>query len=94
MDNGSIELAKSLMKEIMYDNGVVDRFHPEKYSRRWVNKIAPIAEYFFAKNPQVLENEDINLICCGFQEDVDAKYGKMDGWNELNKVLNDYFNNL
>ena len=39
-DKGHIEIAKSLMKEIQYDNGAVNRWNDEIYPEKWVNKIA------------------------------------------------------
>ena len=59
MDNGHLEIARSLMKEILYDNGYVDRWHPEKsqMSKKWENKIAPIAGVFFEAHPELLTNE-------------------------------------
>ena len=87
----NIEIAKSLMKEIMYDNGAVDRWHPEKYPKKWVNKIAPIAGRFFEHNPSYLTNEHIMNICDGFLEENEKLYGNLVGYKELDKVLNEYF---
>lgn len=86
-----IEIAKSLMKEIMFDNGMVDRWHPEKYPERWVNKIAKSAGVFFDAHPELLTNEDIENICCGEMEENEQKYGSLPEYEQLNKDLNNYF---
>ena len=79
-DAGHIEIAHSLMKDIMSSNGMVDRFHPEPkpYPKKWVNKIAPAAGVFFDSNPDLLTNENILEISDGFEEDNEEKYGKKD----------------
>lgn len=93
-DKGHIEIAKSLMKEIQYDNGAVDRWHAEKYPEKWVNKIALAAGVFFEANPDKLTDEDIFEITCGEMEDSSEAYGNLIGWTELNVVLNEYFDNM
>ncbi len=90
MDNKWIGIAKSMMKEIMYDNGAVDINHPEKYPEKWVEKISIAAVLFFEANPKMLTNEDIENICCGELGENQEKYGKLEGYKELDKVLNDY----
>lgn len=96
MDNGHVEIAKSLMKEIMYDSGVVDRWHPEKYPEKWVNKIAPIAGKFFDLHPKLLTNENIELLATG-SEECDGTFDGLEnyeGFQELNDVLNEYHDNI
>lgn len=88
-----IELAKALMREIQYDNGMVDRWHPESYPEYWVTKIAEAGAKFFDANPEKLTEDDIFEIACGFHEDNEKIYGPLIGWTELNDVLNDYFDN-
>lgn len=85
-------IAKQLMKEIMYDNGMVDRWHPEKYPKKYVDKISLVAGVFFENNPDVLTNEDIENICCGELSENEEMYGKLHGYENLSKALNDYFN--
>ena len=94
IDPGHIEIAKSLMKEILYDNGYVDRWHPEEkqYSKKWMDKIAVVAGNFFDQNPEVLTDEDIESICCGFVEENEEKYGSLSGYKEMSDILNEYFN--
>jgi len=94
MDNGHIEIAKSLMKEIMYEAGVVDRYNPEAYTEKWVNKIAPIAGKFFELNPELLTNERIEEIGSGFEDGILEFYNHLEGWKELDEVLNDYLDHI
>ena len=93
--SGHIEIANSLMKEIMYSNGMVDRWRPEPkpYPKKWVNKIAPIAGKFFDLYPDLLTDENISEMSDGDVDDNEKKYGGCKGWKELNEVLNDFFNN-
>jgi hypothetical protein len=96
MDNGHIEIAKSLMKEIMYEAGAVDRWNPEKYPEKWINKIAPIAGNFFDLHPELLTNENIELLANG-SDKCDGTFDGLEdyeGFNELSKVLNEYFDNV
>ncbi|MBB6236523.1 hypothetical protein HDC90_001135 [Pedobacter sp. AK013] len=86
-------IAKQLMKEIMYDNGMVDRWHPEKYPTKWIDRISAPAGVFFDANPEILNNEDIDQMCCGELNENQTKYGSLVGYKELDEALNDYFNN-
>jgi hypothetical protein len=95
MDNGHIEIARSLMKTIMYHNGAVDRWNPEKYPEKWVNKIAPVAGKFFDLHPELLTDENIECLSMGSPE-CDGTFAGLEnyeGFQELNEVLNDYFDN-
>ena len=94
MDNGHLEIAKSLMLEILYDNGYIDRWHTEKsqFSKKWQIKIAPVAAMFFDKHPELLTNEHIENICCGEVGENEEMYGKIEGYKELLDILNEYFN--
>jgi len=94
-DSGHIEIAHTLMKEIMYSNGMVNIYYPEPnpYPKKWINKIAPIAGKFFDLYPELLTNENVSEMSDGFVEDNEEKYGKCEGWKELNDVLNEFFNN-
>lgn len=91
---GHIEIAKSLMQEIMYDNGCVNRFEKEKYPNKWVVKIADKAAIFFDNNENCLTNEHIEQIVTGEYEYNNLYYGNMVGYSELNKILNEYFESL
>lgn len=86
-------LAREFMKAIQYDNNMVDRWNPERYPTNWVNRIGNAAELFFDKNPDVkLCDETIDEISTGEEGEILEKYGKMEGFADLHKVLNRYFN--
>ena len=87
------ELALSLMEEIAYDNGFFNRWNPEKYDAKWVNKIGPIAKNFFDKNPGILNNCNIEEICCSEHSEIQNQYGHLEGFKQLHEALNDYFDN-
>jgi len=94
IDPGYLEIAKELMMSILYDNGYIDRWHSEKsqFSKRWQYRIAPIAGKFFDLQPELLTDETVENICCGFVEENQESYGDLDGYKELDKILNEYFN--
>lgn len=94
MDNGHIEMARGLMKTIAYCNGMVDRWHPMKYPKKHLNKITIVAGCFFDKYPELLTNDNITEMCDGEVTEVADKYGKLEGWDELYKALNNYFNRV
>lgn len=85
------ELAKRLMKEIMYDNGMVDRWNTEQYPQNWVDKIAGPADKFFNANPHCYTDEDIENICAGEYGENQLLYSQLEGYAELEEVLNEYF---
>ena len=90
MKEEHIALAKALMKEIMLDNGSVDRNNPEEYSEEWVNKIAPIAGKFFDNNPKYNTEEHIKDIAITDPENLYA----IDGYEELSNVIYDYYDHV
>ena len=69
MDNGHIEIARTLMETIAYCSGAVDRWHPMKYPKKYVNKIAIVSGKFFDKHPELLTDDNILEMCDGFEED-------------------------
>lgn len=87
------ELAVSLLKEIAYDNGFFNRWEPERYDAKWINKVGPLAKAFFDANPERLTDDDIEEICAGEESEIDEKYGKLIGFTELDAALDDYFDN-
>lgn len=84
-------IAEQIMENIAYDNGTVDRWHPMTYPSKWLNNIAKKSFIFFNENPQLMNDEDIEEICNGEETEVQNKYSNLKGWDELNKVLNEYF---
>jgi hypothetical protein len=74
-------IAKAMMKAIQYDNGMVDRWNPERYPTNWVNRIGNIAELFFDDNVSVkLCDETIDQICAGEQGENETLYGGCKHW--------------
>jgi hypothetical protein len=93
MDNGHLEIAKTMMLVILYDNGYIDRWHSEKsqFSVKWQNKIAPVAGKFFDLYPELMTDENIEQICQGEVGETDAIFGKYEGFKELWDILGSYF---
>lgn len=87
-------IANRMMENIAYDNGAVNRFNEMKYNKRWANKIASKIHIFFNLNPQYMNDEDIEQICNGCNEDNQEKFSKLKGYKELDKVLNEYFEDI
>lgn len=86
------KIAARLMQFIQYDNCMVDASNPEYYPLVWVDRIAEIAMPFFILNhPQLLNERDIENICSGFYDDNKKLYGHLPGWQDLDEILNDYF---
>jgi len=93
------DIAKLLMKEILYDNGYVDRWHTEEsqMSTTWEEKIAPIAGSFFDKYPELLTIEDIERIALGGidgddDEDLTVIYKNYyPDIEPLNLILSEYY---
>jgi hypothetical protein len=99
MDNGHLEIARSLMKEILYENGYVDRWHSEEsqMSKKWEVKIAPIAGVFFDNHPELLTDEHIEQIASGgiqgdLYDDLDVIYINYPDIKDLRAILDDYLN--
>jgi hypothetical protein len=88
----AIAVARRLMKEILYDNGMVNRWHPEEYPLDHVERIARVAGPFFKKYRGLYTDPHINHICCGEDTEVEAAYSKYEGWRELTDALNNFFN--
>lgn len=91
-ENSGKAIACLLMKNVMYDNGMVNRWEPEKYPLAVVQRIAAPAKAFFAVHPDLLTVEHLDQIATGFEEDIAERYGKLPGFVELHNALNDWFN--
>ena len=92
------EIARSLMLEILYDNGYIDRWHTEKsqVSEKWLKRIIPIADKFFNDHPELLTNEHIENIGLGGimgdpDEDLDVIYKDYPDISSLRDILNEYY---
>lgn len=95
IDKGYLEIAKSLMMAILYDNGYIDRWHSEEsqFSTKWQNKIAPFAGRFFDLHPELLTDNNINVLSMGSDE-CDGSFDGLEnyeGFNELSDILNKYY---
>jgi hypothetical protein len=84
------EVAKSLMKEIMYDNGFVDRNHPEEYPEEHVVAIEAQAEIFFGAHPEFFVEWHMHDMCCGEWHENQEKYAIYPEYEGLAKALNEY----
>lgn len=93
-DKEHIEIAKRLMETIAYCNGAVNRWNPMKYPEKHLSKLTEVAGKFFDENPEMLTDDDILEMCDGEVTEIKNRYGKLDGWNELNIALNEYFNEM
>ena len=91
MDKKDYEIiAKKIMLDIQLDNGY-GHFVGISYPRKWINKIANASEIFFENNPDKFTDEDLENICIGGYDENQDIYGKLKGWDNLNKILNEYF---
>lgn len=84
-DQSYENVVKLMMEIIQYENG-----SGEKYPAKWVDLIKPSAEKFFTANPQYLNEQDIERIALVGSE-YEAEFGRLEGWQELNRVLDNYF---
>ncbi|MBF0759512.1 hypothetical protein IR148_00455 [Dysgonomonas mossii] len=83
-------IARHIMQAIQLDNGYG---HVEgiSYPDKWVSKLSKSLQIFFEANPDKFTDEDVeNISLGGYDENLEI-YGDLIGWSELDKVLNDYF---
>lgn len=91
-DQSYENVARLMMRAIQYDNGMCSRWEREKYPAKWVELIRQSVETFFKVNPRYMNQEDIERIGAGEEESEDEKeFGELEGWRELRRVLNHYF---
>lgn len=91
-DQSYDNVARLMMEAIQYDNGMCNRYEREKYPAKWVELIKQSAEKFFTANPQYLNEKDIERIGLGGEEsEAEEEFGHLEGYRELNRVLNHYF---
>ena len=92
-DKSYENVARLMMRSLHYDNGMCNRFERKGYPEEWVELLRQSAEVFFKANPRYMNQEDIERIGMGGEESEDKKeFGELEGWGELNRVLNQYFN--
>lgn len=86
------EIAAKLMKTIMYDNGVVNRLHPEVYSLKHVEIIANEVEKCLAANENLeFDEEVIECLCTGEDSEMQALVDSYDSLKPLHDALNNFF---
>lgn len=88
-------IARRLIQNILYDNGMVNRWEPESqksYPKSHVRKISIVAGIFFDSHPELLTDDDLSNICCGEETENESKYGVYPEYKALNDSLNNYFN--
>lgn len=90
----SLEIATTIMRELQYDNGCIFRGKKEKYPKLYLNSIAKTAGYFFKMNPNLLNNEVINDICCGESGERNENYSHLIGYKGMDDSIKNYFDNL
>ena len=88
------DIAVKFMKNILYDNGIVNRIEPEYIDQSWVLKIGVAADNFFTLHPYLLTDDVIDEIATGDVDEIESKYGQLEGFRELNQVLNEYFDHV
>ena len=84
-------LGMAAMLEIMLSKGMHTSLTPFVYSAKHLNKIADKIEYFFKYNPEINEKEFLSDIC-GDEDEMNEKYGKLEGYSDLSKAFENYFN--
>ena len=87
-------IARKIMKDIVYDNGFVDRWHPETpemYPDEWVNKIKEASKIFFSKNINYLTVKDIEAIAIGCYDENIEEYGRFSEYEQLERTINEYY---
>jgi hypothetical protein len=84
-------IAVRLMRDILYCNGIVNRYNPERIDIGWIEKLEPLVSVFFDNNPQFLNDEDIMSICDGDFDENEERFGNTQGYKELSAALTEFF---
>lgn len=95
IDKGHLQIAIQMMVNIIYDNGMVNRFNPEHistYPTKHVREIARTAGIYFEAHPDLLTDDDLNNICCGEYTENQEKYGIHPEYEAMDNALNSFFN--
>jgi hypothetical protein len=90
------DIARSLMKEIMYDNGWVNAITPEEtYPALWVGLIRDAVQNILTLNINFEFTKEVikDIAVGGRDEDVIRKYNRLAGYTILDFLLNQYFDN-
>ncbi len=84
-------IAIALMRAIIYDAGWVNCYEPENIEEYWVERIAVVVKPIFEANPKLLTEYHIEEIAYGDEEEFAEHYGHIEGMNQLNDLLENYF---
>lgn len=90
----SNEIAISLMRGILADNGCINRAEKESFSKKHLSRISKAANIFFTNYPHLLTDDIIEEFVAGEQMELKEKFDGFDGFFELDKALDAYFNSL
>ncbi len=93
-DIGYQIVARKIMESMLYDNGAVNRLEPDnekRYPKVIFNEITLVCEKLFEKCPELLNDDNLELIACGCEDDQNELFGKYPEYDVLNEVLNRYF---
>lgn len=88
-DQSYENVARLMMRSLHYDNGMCNRFERIEYPKEWVELIRRSAETFFKANPRYMNQEDIERIGMGGENE--DEFEGLEGWEELRRALNQYF---
>ena len=90
-------IARQIMKDVIYDNGFVDRYNPETeylYPMASLNEIKEASKFFFSNHVDYLTIKDINTIAIGCHDEIVAEYGRFIEYKELERAINDWYENV
>lgn len=93
-DVGHQITARKLMHIMLYDNGVIIYCEPDneaRYPKFVFDKITKACEVLFDKHPELLTDDNLELIAAGCREDVDKIFKEIPEFENLDKLLNEYF---
>lgn len=91
MKDSHEEIAKKLMKHVLMGNGVVMVSNCDLFDPKWVKQIGNKAGAFFDWHPYLLNDEMLELIATGEEEDINAEgLWDLSGFDELDEVLDEY----
>lgn len=97
-EENCIKIAKQMMKYIALDTLSIEDIakikNRMKYPKKWVDAISKKVYVFLNENPKVAKEDNIKEICVNYWNDNQTKYGKMKGYQELDKVLDAYFEEI
>ena len=89
------ELTRKFLDEILYANGYINRvekFSVKKHWGNWIEKIDPIVKKAVDElGVDFFTDDFISMFCNGDYDDIQNIIKEHPCLNELNELLNDYF---